>query len=119
METLDLEALSRTLEEAVEQVPEAAREAVTVAANALHYLYVTGQFTAFQEYLRDADGSVSSSVDPAHVFATMQQAEEWLRQQPPSSWGMLAKVAGKTFVVGKRAEMRLVLLPSFEPQDVE
>jgi hypothetical protein len=38
METLDLEALSRTLEEAVEQVPEAAREAVTVATNALHYL---------------------------------------------------------------------------------
>jgi hypothetical protein len=54
-EDFEFEALCQTLESAVEQVPEAARDAISAAANALHYLYVTDQLVAFREYLRDAD----------------------------------------------------------------
>ena len=118
-EDFEFEALCQALESAVEHVREAARDAISAAANALHYLYVTGQFTAFREYLRDADNVAPFSVDPAHVFPDMARAEEWLRAQPLSSWGTLVKVAGKTFAVGKRAEMKLKLVPSFTPQEVD
>ena len=118
-EDFEFEALCQTLESAVEHVPDAARDALSAAANALHYLYVTDQFTAFREYLRDTDSVAPSSVDPARVFQSMPHAEEWLRKQPPSSWGTLVKVAGKTFAVGKRAEMKLMLVPSFTPQEVD
>jgi len=118
-EDFEFEALCQTLERAVEHVPDAARDAISAAANALHYLYVTDQLTAFREYLRDTDGVAPSSIDPAHAFPDMARAEEWLRTQPLSSWGTLVKVAGKTFAVGKRAEMRLELVPSFMPQEVD
>jgi hypothetical protein len=49
----------------------------------------------------------------------MGQAEQWLHAQTPPMWGTLVKVAGKTWVVGKRAETRWVLLPSFTPQEVD
>jgi hypothetical protein len=117
-DNFEFEALCQALERAVAHVPEAARDAISAAANALHYLYVTDQFTAFREYLCDAD-RVVPSIEPANVFADMQQAEQWLREQPLSSWGTLVKVAGKTFAVGKRAEMRLTLVPAFTPQEVE
>lgn len=115
-EDFDFEALCSTLENTAEQAADAAREAVCTAANALHYLYVTGQLSAFREYLRDADSAVPS-VDPSHVFPDMTHAEEWLTQQPLSSWGTLVKVEGKTFAVGKRAELKLMLVPSFMPQE--
>jgi hypothetical protein len=118
-EDFEFEALCQALESAVEHVPETARDAISAAANALHYLYVTDQFTAFREYLRDTDRVAPSSIDPAHVFPDMARAEEWLRKQPLSSWGTLVKVAGKTFAVGKRAEMKLNLVPSFTPQEVD
>lgn len=118
-EDFEFEALCQTLERAVEHVPDAARDAISAAANALHYLYVTDQLIAFREYLRDTDSVAPSSIDPAHVFPDMARAEEWLRTQPLSSWGTLVKVAGKTFAVGKRAEMRLELVPSFTPQEVD
>lgn len=117
-EDFEFEALCQTLESAVEQVPEAARDAISAAANALHYLYVTDQLMAFREYLRDADSVAPSSVNPAHVFPDMARAEEWLRKQPLSSWGTLVSVAGKPFAVGKRAEMRLKLVPSFIPREI-
>ncbi len=118
-EDFEFEALCQTLESTVEHVPETARDALSAAANALHYLYVTDQFTAFREYLRDTDTPVPASIDPAHVFPDVTRAEEWLRKQPLSSWGTLVKVAGKTFAVGKRAEMRLILVPSFTSQEVD
>ena len=118
-EDVEFEALCRTLESAVEHVPEAAREALSAAANALHYLYVTDQFPAFRDYLREADSVLPPSIDPAHVFPDMAQAQKWLGEQPLSSWGTLIKVAGKTFAVGKRAELRLTLVPSFTPQEVD
>ena len=117
-EDFEFEALCQTLEGAAEQVPEAARDAISAAANALHYLYVTDQLTAFREYLRDTDSIAPASIDPAHVFPDMARAEEWLRKQPLSSWGTLVTVAGKTFAVGKRAEMRLKLVPSFMPREI-
>lgn len=118
-EDFEFEALCQSLENSVEHVPEAARDAISAAANALHYLYVTGQFMAFREYLRDTESAAPSAVEPVHVFPDMERAEEWLRQQPLSCWGTLVTVAGKTFAVGKRAEMRLKLVPSFMPQEME
>ncbi|WP_225408806.1 hypothetical protein [Stigmatella hybrida] len=118
-EDFEFESLCHALEGAVEYVPDAAHDAISTAANALHYLYVTGQFTAFREYRRDTDRAAPSLVDPAHVFPDMGRAEEWLRKQPLSSWGTLVKVAGKTFAIGKRAEMNLTLVPSFTPQEVD
>jgi hypothetical protein len=118
-EDFEFESLCNALEGAVEHVPDTARDALSTAANALHYLYVTGQLTAFREYLRDTDRAAPSGVDPAHVFPDMARAEEWLRNQQMSSWGTLVKVAGKTLAVGKRAEMKLTLVPSFTPQEVE
>ncbi|WP_143076137.1 hypothetical protein [Stigmatella erecta] len=118
-EDFEFESLCHALEGAAEHVPDAACDAISTAANALHYLYVTGQFTAFREYLRDADRAAPSLVDPAHVFPDMAHAEEWLRKQTLSSWRTLVKVAGKTFAVGKQAKMKLTLVPSFTPQEVD
>ncbi|MDC0713276.1 hypothetical protein POL68_32740 [Stigmatella sp. ncwal1] len=118
-EDFEFEALCHALESAVEHVPDTARDTISTVANALHYLYVTGQFTAFREYLRDTDRVAPSFVDSAHVFPDMARAEEWLQKQPLSSWGTLVKVAGKTFAVGKQAEMKLNLVPSFTPQEVD
>jgi hypothetical protein len=118
-EDFEFESLCHALEGAVEHVPDTASDALSTAANALHYLYVTGQLSAFREYLRDTDKAAPFVIDHAHFFPDMARAEEWLRKQPLSSWGTLVQVAGKTFAVGKRAEMKLTLVPSFTPQEVE
>ncbi len=116
---IEFERLCHALESAASHAPAEAHGAIEAAANALHYLYVTGQFEAFREYLREAEAPVPRAVSPAHVFEDMEQAEKWLQAQPPPAWGTLVKVAGKTWAVGKRAETRRVLLPSFTPQEAE
>jgi hypothetical protein len=114
----EFETLCEALESAASNAPVEAHDAIEAAANALHYLYVTGQFEAFREYLREAEVPVSHTVDPAHVFGDMEQAEKWLHDQSLPAWGTLVKVAGKTWAVGRRVEMRWVLLPSFTPQEI-
>jgi hypothetical protein len=117
-EDFEFETVCQALESAVSNAPAEVHDAIEAAANALHYLYVTGQFGAFREYLREAEVPVPHTVDPAYVFGDMEQAEKWLHDQPSPAWGTLVKVAGKAWAVGRRAETRRVLLPSFTPQEV-
>jgi hypothetical protein len=117
-ETFEFESLCQALERAAASAPSAAHDALEIAANALHYLYGTGQFESFREYLRDTEAPVPNGGNPTHTFEDMNQAEQWLRGQSPPQWGTLVKVAGKTWAVGKRTEPRWVLLPSFTPHEV-
>lgn len=52
-EDFDFEATCRALEGVAGNSPVEAQDALEVAAYALHFLYVTDQFKAFREYLRD------------------------------------------------------------------
>jgi hypothetical protein len=114
----EFETLCQALESAASNAPAEVHDAIEAAANALHYLYATDQFEAFREYLREPEVPVPATVDPAHVFEDMEQAEKWLHDQASPAWGTLVKVAGKTWAVGRRAETRWILLPSFTPQEV-
>jgi hypothetical protein len=49
----------------------------------------------------------------------MEEAEHWLQSQPPPEWGEFVKVAGRTHSVEKRAAIRLILVPSFTPEELK
>ena len=75
LEEFDFEAACRALEGAAGRSPEEARDAIELAAYALHFLYATDQFAAFREYLRDVKEPATREVRIEREFDDMAEAE--------------------------------------------
>jgi hypothetical protein len=118
LEDFDFEETCRDLGDSASAASAQVQAAHEVAGYALHYLFATDQLTDFRDYLRTAQEPVESTIRSEHAFETMEQAERWLQCQPPPEWGEFVKVAGRTYSVEKRAVTRLVLLPSFTPEEL-
>jgi hypothetical protein len=119
LEDFDFEATCDALGASASAASQEAQAAHEIAGYALHYLFATGQLAEFRDYLRTAMEPVQSEIRSEHVFKNMEQAEQWLTSQPPPEWGVLIRVAGQTYTVGKRAETQRVLLPSFTPEELK
>jgi hypothetical protein len=119
LEDFDFEQTCRDLGASASAAPAQAQAAHEIAGYALHYLFATDQLTGFRDYLRTARDPVESTIKSEHVFKTMEEAEQWLQGQPAPEWGQFVKVAGRTYSVEKRAVTRLVLLPSFTPDELK
>jgi hypothetical protein len=118
LEDFDFEKTCRELGASASTAPSQAQAAHEIAGYALHYLFATDQIADFREYLRTVRDPVESTIKSENVFETMEQAERWLQSQPPPEWGEFIKVAGRTYSVEKRAMTRLVLVPSFTPEEL-
>jgi hypothetical protein len=119
LEDFDFETTCNDLGTSVSGASQEARSATEIAGYALHYLFATGQLADFREYLRIAQEPVQGEILSEHVFKDMEQAEKWLASQPPPQWGVIIKADGRTYTVSKRAATRLVLLPSFLPEELK
>jgi hypothetical protein len=118
LEDFDFEETCRELGASASVAPAQAQAAHEIAGYALHYLFATDQLAEFRDYLRTVRAPVESTIKSEHVFENMEQAERWLQSQPPPEWGEFVKVAGRTCSVEKRAVTRLVLMPSFTPEEL-
>ena len=118
LEDFDFEQTCRDLGASASTASAQEQAAHEIAGYALHYLFATDQLADFRDYLRTAREPVESTIRSEHVFETMEQAERWLQSRPPPEWGEFVKVAGRTYSVEKRAVTRLVLLPSFTPEEL-
>jgi hypothetical protein len=117
-EDFDFEATCRALEGAAGSTSEGTREAIEVAAYALHFLYATDQFKAFREYLREVREPLPSTVHVEREFTDMEQAEAWLFGHPPPAQETRVSVAGRTYAVWSHEGM-LRLVPAPSPQESE
>jgi hypothetical protein len=118
LEEFDFETTCRALEGAAESSPAEARDALDLAAYALHFLYATDQFKAFREYLHDVKEPATREVRIEREFDDMAQAMEWLSSSSPSA-GVHVKVAGKTYGVWRDAEAKRRLVPAVSSLDLE
>lgn len=117
LEEFDFEATCRALEGAAGNSPEEARDAIELAAYALHFLYATDQFKAFREYLHDVKEPSSREVRIEREFNDMAQAMEWLNGSLPAS-GMHVKVGETAYELWRDAEGKLRLVPFISPKDL-
>jgi hypothetical protein len=114
LEEFDFEATCRALEGVAESSPEEARDAIELAAYALHFLYATDQFKAFREYLHDVKEPATREVRIEREFDDMAQAMEWLNGSSPPA-GIHVKVGGKAYEVWRDAEAKRRLVPTVSP----
>ncbi len=118
LEDFDFEETCRDLGTSASAAPAQLQAAHEIAGYALHYLFATDQLPGFRDYLRTAKEPVESTINGKHIFETMEQAEQWLRSEPPPEWGEFVKVGGRTYSVEMRAVIQRVLLPSFTPAEL-
>lgn len=114
-EDFDFEATLQTLGALADTASAEQRAALELAANALHFLYVTNQLPGLRDYVRDAEQPVVLS---PHAFDDMTQATAWLHTQPSPAHGMLVKVAGRTYAVWRDEAGQWVLVPSRSPEEL-
>jgi hypothetical protein len=117
LEEFNFEATCRALEGVAKSSPEEARDALELAAYALHFLYATDQFTAFREYLHDVKEPATHEARIEREFDDMAQALEWLNSPLPQS-GMHVKVGGMAYELWRDADGKLRLVPSVSPKDL-
>ncbi len=115
----EFEATCRILGGTASGSPEEARDAIEVAAYALHFLYATGQLKAFREYLQDVKEPASRSVHIEREFPDMERASAWLHGQPPPSVETRVAVAGKTYAVWRDDAGMLRLVPAPSREELE
>lgn len=118
-EDFDFDAALQSLAASSKKVPEEEREAIKLAAQALHFLFAENRLHEFRRYLSEATQPAVDVVRIEHEFADMTQASKWLTAEPPPRHGTLVKVAGRTHTVWRDEDGSLLLLPSFSPQDLE
>jgi hypothetical protein len=118
LEEFDFETTCRALEGAAESSPEEARDAIELAAYALHFLYATDQFAAFREYLRDVKEPATHEARIEREFDDMAQALGWLNGSSPAA-GVQVKVSGKAYEVWRDGEGKRRLVPAVSPKDLE
>ncbi len=117
-EDFDFEATCRRLEGAAEKSSQETQEAIETAAYALHFLYATGQFKAFREYLRDVKEPASHAVPIEQEFTDMEQAMRWLQGTPSPLPDTHVRVAGRRYAVWLH-EDTLRLVPAPSPEELE
>jgi hypothetical protein len=118
LEDFDFEATCHTLESVAGNSPQEARDAVELAAYALHFLHVTEQFNAFRDYLLDVKEPATREVRIEREFDDMAQALEWLSGPSPVQ-GAYVKVGARVYEVWSDSTGKLRLVPAPSLQEVK
>jgi hypothetical protein len=118
LEDFEFEATCKALEDVAGDTPANYRDAIEIAAYALHFLYVTDQFEAFRDYLREVKEPATHTASVEREFTGMEEAMAWLRGQPPPSLEMRVRVARRVYSVWRDGDT-LRLLPIPTPQELE
>jgi hypothetical protein len=118
-EEFDWEAMLRSLSETLRKAPPEERAAIQLAFDALLFLSAENRVHEFRDHLRKAGQPASAVFRIEREFADMTEAAGWLAAQPLPKHGTLVRVAGRTHAVWRDEDGRLLLLPSFTPQELD